>query len=113
MLELTLLLAPAEGALVRVLGLIERRGFRLGAMQARATPRGLHLTLALPAGGRPADVLLRQIRRLHDVLEAALDAPRPAFALPPRAVAAAATALPAPSRRGISFLGIPERISSN
>ena len=113
MLELTLLLANAEGALVRVLGLIERRGFALGAMATRATPHGLQLTLTLPAQARPADVLLRQIRRLHDVLEAALDVARPAFVLPPQFAAAPAAAMPAPSRRGMSFLGIPERISAN
>jgi acetolactate synthase II small subunit len=113
MLELTLLLANAEGALVRVLGLIERRGFRLGSMQTRATPHGLQLTMTLPGDGRPADVLLRQLRRLHDVLEAALDVARPAFALPPQFVAAPVPAMPNPSRRGMSFLGIPERISTN
>ena len=113
MLELTLLLANAEGAVVRVLGLIERRGFRLGSMQTRATPHGLQLTMTLPGDGRPADVLLRQIRRLHDVLEAALDVARPAFALPPQFAAAPVPALPKASRRGMSFLGIPERISAN
>ena len=82
MLELSLLLSNAEGALVRTLGLIERRGFRLGAMSTRPTPHGLSLTVSLAADGRPADILLRQIRRLSDVLEAALDVARPAFALP-------------------------------
>ena len=112
MLELTLLLANAEGALVRVLGLIERRGFVLGAMSTRATPRGLQLTLALPADSRPVDVLLRQVQRLHDVLEAAFDLPRAAFSLPAQ-FAPAPAPMPAPSRRGMSFLGIPERISTN
>ena len=112
MLELKLLLANAEGALLRVLGTIERRGFALGAMSTRATPHGLQLTLALPADGRPADVLLRQIRRLHDVLEAALDVARPAFALPASAIPPPAP-MPKASRRGMSFLGIPERISTN
>ena len=113
MLELTLLLANAEGALVRTLGLIERRGFRLGAMATRATPHGLQLTVAIADDARPADVLLRQIRRLHDVLEAALDVARPAFTLPASAIAPPIPALPKPSRRGMSFLGIPERISTN
>jgi acetolactate synthase II small subunit len=113
MLELSVLLANAEGALVRVLGLIERRGFRLGAMQTRSTPHGLQLQLSIAADARPADVLLRQIRRLHDVLDAALDVARPTFALPPQFAVAPAPALPPPSRRGMSFLGIPERISTN
>ena len=76
MLELSLTLAPAEGALVRVLGLIERRGFRLGAMRSQPSPRGLDVVLQLPADGRPGDVLLRQVRRLHDVREATLDIAR-------------------------------------
>ena len=112
MLELSLLLSNAEGALVRTLGLIERRGFRLGSMATRPTPHGLALTLSLASDGRPADVLLRQIRRLHDVLEAALDVARPAFALPASAIPPPAP-MPKASRRGMSFLGIPERISTN
>ena len=112
MLELSLLLSNAEGALVRTLGLIERRGFRLGAMSTRPTPHGLSLTLAIAADGRPADVLMRQIRRLSDVLEAALDVARPAFALPASAIPPPAPP-PKASRRTISFLGIPERISTN
>ena len=84
MLELTLLLADVEGALLRVLGLIERRGFALGALQARPTPHGMQLVMALPGDGRPADVLLRQVRRLHDVLEASLDASPPPRRARPR-----------------------------
>jgi len=113
MLELSLLIANAEGALVRVLGLIERRGFPLGTMQTRMTPQGLRLTLTLADNGRPADVLLRQVRRLCDVREASLDVARPAFTLPERAIASNdARRAPATStsRRGMSFLGIPERI---
>ena len=79
MLELSLTLAPAEGALVRVLGLIERRGFRLGAMRSQPSPRGLDVFLQLPSDGRPGDVLLRQVQRLHDVREATLDIARGAY----------------------------------
>ncbi len=71
--ELTLLLADSEGALVRILGLIERRGFRLGTVSSELTPHGTRLSLTLASHDRPADVLLRQVARLHDVLEAALD----------------------------------------
>ena len=78
MLELSLTLAPAEGALVRVLGLIERRGFRLGAMRSEPSPRGLDVFLQLPAD-RPGDVLLRQVQRLHDVRAASLDIARSAY----------------------------------
>ena len=80
MLELTLTLAPAEGALLRLLGLVERRGFPLGAIQTRPSPAGLDVRLTLPVDGRPGDVLLRQVQRLHDVREARIDfiQPRPA-----------------------------------
>ena len=112
MLEFNLLLAHAEGALVRVLGTIERRGFRLGAMSTRPTPHGMSVALALSSDGRAADVLLRQIQRLHDVLEASFDIARPVFTLPASAIPPPAP-MPKPNRRGISFLGIPERISAN
>ena len=79
MLELSLTLAPAEGALVRVLGLIERRGFRLGAMRSEPSPRGLSVFLQLPSDGRAGDVLLRQVQRLHDVRDASLDIARAAY----------------------------------
>jgi len=116
MLELSLLIANAEGALVRVLGLIERRGFALGPMQTRMTPQGLRLTLTLSDNGRPADVLLRQVKRLCDVREASLDVARPAFTLPERRIASNdAPRLPqaSNSRRGMSFMGIPERITGS
>lgn len=70
MLELTLTLAPVEGALLRLLGLVERRGFPLGAIQSRTTPDGLDVRLTLAAVDRPGDVLLRQVLRLHDVRQA-------------------------------------------
>lgn len=112
MLELQMLLTHAEGALVRTLGLIERRGFRLGAMTVRPSVHGLQVTLNVSAADRAPDVLLRQIRRLGDVREVSMDVARPAFTLPPSAIAPPAPA-PKPNRRGISFLGIPERISAN
>ena len=97
MLELSLTLAPAEGALVRVLGLIERRGFRLGAMRSQPSPRGLDVFLQLPSDGRPGDVLLRQVQRLHDVREATLDIARSAYE-PARDAAPHYTASPALQR---------------
>ena len=74
--ELHLLLADREGALVRLLGLVERRGFRLGALRTCATKHGTRLSLTLASDDRAADVLLRQVARLHDVLDAALDVRR-------------------------------------
>ncbi len=111
MFELSLLLAPTEGALVRVLGLIERRGFALAGVATRNTAQGQQVTVTMPANGRPADVLLRQVKRLCDVRAASLDVARHAFTLPPVADTLPVSNVPAAHRRGISFLGIPERVS--
>lgn len=54
-----------EGALVRILGLIERRGYRLLTVEGRGG--SLTLDLAPRDPGRRLDVLAAQIRRLHDV----------------------------------------------
>ena len=73
MLELTLTLTPAEGALIRLLGLIERRGFPLGAIHTTPSDSGLNVRLRLPADGRSGDVLLRHVQRLYDVRDARMD----------------------------------------
>ncbi|RST29479.1 acetolactate synthase 3 regulatory subunit domain protein [Sphingomonas ginkgonis] len=56
---------PGEGAIIRALGLIERRGFELRDVAAE----GRRLTVAVePRGpGRQLDVLRRQLERLVDV----------------------------------------------
>lgn len=115
MLELSLLLATTEGALVRTLGLIERRGFALSAITTHTSAQGQHVNISLPANGRPADVLLRQVRRLADVRAASLDVPRPAFVLPAERTTAStpASGASAINRRGLSFFGIPERVSTS
>ena len=67
-------LARAEGALVRTLGLIERRGFSVTAVTMRADPatETVLLRLEVASEGRSFDVLLRQILRLIDVRAALL-----------------------------------------
>ena len=67
-------LARAEGAIVRTLGLIERRGFSVTgiAMRSDAGSESLVLRLEVASDGRPFDVLLRQIQRLFDVRAALL-----------------------------------------
>jgi acetolactate synthase II small subunit len=109
--EFNLLLTDAEGALVRVLGTIERRGFKLASISTRPSPRGIHLTLATKGMGRAPEILLRQIQRLHDVIEASFEIERPIFQLPVSAMPAPPV-MPKPARSGMSFLGIPERISN-
>lgn len=112
MLELNLTIAQTEGALLRLLGTIERRGFRIEGLTVAPQGPLQRIKVALGNTARPAEVLVRQLQRLVEVREVSLDIVRPAFALP-------AQPDPAPelsrianrSRRGLSFLGIPERVS--
>ena len=64
---LKMTLAPREGALVRVLGLIERRGFvpiRLGVEPSENGNSELSLVLK---SSRPVELLTRQLDRLLEV----------------------------------------------
>lgn len=58
-----------EGALIRILGLVERRGYRLLAVEAH--DGSLSLDLAPRDPSRRLDVLTAQLRRLHDVTDVA------------------------------------------
>jgi acetolactate synthase II small subunit len=112
MLELNLVITNAEGALVRLLGTIERRGFRIDGVHSEPHPEGTRLRVALGTTARPADVLVRQLQRLVDVREVCLDIVRPSFALPKGSeVIDELSSIAARARRGLSFLGIPERVS--
>lgn len=124
MLQLSLIIDASEGALVRLLGTIERRGFRLDQLSSRPHAQGLEVQVQIDGKGRPADVLLRQVRRLFDVREATLDVARPSFsyafdsANEPCARELIGDFLPQPSaagdsRRRMSFLGIPDRVSND
>jgi len=66
--RLDLVLHPAEGALLRVIGMAERRGFAPQAVHgaADATDQGRwHLQLVV-AGDRPPETLCRQIEKIYD-----------------------------------------------
>jgi len=68
--RLALTLTTAEGALVRTLGTIERRGWRMSNL--RCTPidadsQALELDVTPRDPSRNADVLKRQVERLIDV----------------------------------------------
>jgi acetolactate synthase regulatory subunit len=67
-------LTRAEGAIVRTLGLIERRGFAVTAISTRsdASSETLLLRLEVVSADRSFDVLVRQILRLFDVRAALL-----------------------------------------
>jgi acetolactate synthase II small subunit len=60
-------LKPAEGALLRTLGLIQRRGFAITELALREAGEGQLLRLAVNGNGRCPAVLARQVERLHDV----------------------------------------------
>jgi len=60
-----------DGAVLRVLGLIERRGHRVKAMHAfMQTPTSFKLEVEIEEGTPRQDVLVHQIKRLPDVVEA-------------------------------------------
>ena len=67
-------LARTEGAIVRTLGLIERRGFAVTAVTTRsdAGSETLVMRLEVACEDRSFDVLIRQILRLFDVRAALL-----------------------------------------
>lgn len=70
--RITIEYAPSEGAMLRLLGLIERRGFRITALTMAEAPgaRSAALTLELTprsGGARALETLGLQLRRLADV----------------------------------------------
>lgn len=71
-------LSRAEGAIVRTLGLIERRGFIVHSVTTRSDSHSESLVLRVEVGsrGRPIEVLVRQILRLFDVRNALLLEPQ-------------------------------------
>lgn len=66
--ELHIQLRSCEGAVLRALGLMERRGFKLASCTvAEAQGDGQAMEVCLTSG-RPTDLIKRQLERLHDVL---------------------------------------------
>lgn len=64
----------SEGALLRMLGLVERRGFVVGAvaMNAEAGRGALSLDVSARDPSRRLDVVAGQLRRLHEVRNVAI-----------------------------------------
>lgn len=61
-------LRSSEGALLRTLGMIERRGFMVDSMSlSEAAGDGRSLSVNV-VSERPVELLKRQLDRLHDVL---------------------------------------------
>lgn len=63
--------APMEGAVLRMVGLVERRGFRVRGIDMNEQPCGRRASLTLDIvphdASRSVDVLELQLRRLHGV----------------------------------------------
>lgn len=64
--SLNLEVSAVEGALVRVLGMTERRGFRPVAFSASSSDDALLLSLTV-FSERPIELLIRQLEKLFDV----------------------------------------------
>jgi acetolactate synthase regulatory subunit len=69
--SLELALDRAEGALLRVLGTIERRGWNVLSVNAASTAHAYTVSVTLD-GARDAETLCRQLQRLVDVREVRL-----------------------------------------
>ena len=65
--RLDLVLKPVEGALVRVIGMTERRGFAPHAIAGGSDGKDGRWRLQLVVdGGRPAETLKRQLQKVYD-----------------------------------------------
>ena len=77
--RLDLVLTPAEGALLRVIGMAERRGFTpraiAGAPNAADAGRW-HLQLVVDSA-RPPETLRRQIEKIYDCVSVRISALEP------------------------------------
>ena len=78
---LTIQLSGSEGAVIRTLGLIERRGFSLGKCSVGEVDSGGRSMEVQVSSTRPGDLLKRQLERLHDVFHVEL---KPVTATKPR-----------------------------
>ncbi|MDJ0654180.1 MAG: ACT domain-containing protein [Xanthomonadales bacterium] len=66
-------LRAVEGSIIRTLGLAERRGFKLERVlvEQQAESQLLHLVVSSPM--RSIEVLTKQLERLHDVIDVAIN----------------------------------------
>ena len=67
--QLDLVIRPVDGALLRVIGMAERRGFSPCAINGSPDPADAgrwHLQLVVEGGTRPAETLRRQLEKVYD-----------------------------------------------
>ena len=67
-------LKDCEGAVLRALGLIERRSYRLSHCVIEEADGGERTMQVSVSSTRPVDLLQRQLERLHDVVSVKLQA---------------------------------------
>jgi len=72
---LTIQLSAAEGAVIRALGLIERRGFSLNKCTVGEIENNRRAMEVCVSSARPGDLLKRQLERLHDVVQVEIQPP--------------------------------------
>jgi acetolactate synthase regulatory subunit len=65
---LTIQLSGSEGAVIRALGLIERRGFSLEKCSVGEIENSCRAMEVSVSSTRPGELLKRQLERLHDVI---------------------------------------------
>ena len=68
-------LSSCEGAIIRALGLMERRGYRLQTCTLNRMPDDRCVLDVMVESTRPGDLLKRQLERLVDVSDVILKAP--------------------------------------
>lgn len=73
--ELQIELKEMEGAVLRVLGMIERRGFRLQTCFVEKPEFDRQQMRATVSSARSINVLQRQLERIHDVVSVRLQGP--------------------------------------
>ncbi len=72
--EMRIELSTAEGAMLRTVGLVERRGFAVRSCTLHDASDDRRLLEIAVESTRPVEVLKRQLERLHDVQSVELPA---------------------------------------
>ena len=65
--RLTIEFSGVEGAFLRILGLMERRGYHLQTCTLNRKPDGTCVVDVMVESDRPGDLLKRQLQRLYEV----------------------------------------------
>lgn len=74
--RLTIEFRGVEGAFLRILGLMERRGYLLQTCTLNRMPDDRCVLVVMVESERPGDLLKRQLERLFDVTSVKLKQPR-------------------------------------